>query len=175
MSGETGLAGVVAQAMAEAPPIVADAVQLPLIDVGMVEAERAAGVTIGQAVENVRRAGRPKGAMNKRTGALRDYILNQFQHPAVALAQAYSRPVDMLAAELGCTKLEAFTVQVRAAGELLPYIESKMPVAVGIDQRGTIQLVIHGADERPAVVDGGELVGLSAMLWQDEQNQGVEP
>lgn len=174
MSADTGLAGIVAGAMAEAAPIVADAVQLPLIDVGAVEAERQAGVAIGQAVENVRRAGRPKGAINKRTGQLRDFILAQYQHPAVALAQAYSRPVDTLAAELGCSKLEAFTVQVRAAGELLPYIESKMPVAVGIDQRGTIQLVIHGAEQRPATVDGGDLTGLSAMLWDDEQNQGVE-
>lgn len=172
MSAESGLAGVVADAMAEAAPIAVAAVQLPLLDAEAIETARA-GRDIGQAVEAVRRAGRPKGALNKRTERLRDFILGQHSHPAQVLAQAYSRPVDALAAELGCTRLEAFTVQIRAASELLPYIESKMPVAVDVDARGAIQLVIHGAEQRPATIDGGQLVGLSAMLW-DEENQGVE-
>lgn len=174
MSGE-GMASAVAAAMAEAGPMIG-AVEverlLPLGDAMAIEAARE-GRRIDQAVDLVRKAGRPKGAVNKRTAVMRDYLLTRYPHPGEALAQAYSRPVEVLAAELGCSKLEAFQAQVRAAAELLPYIESKMPVAVAVDARGAISLVIHGADGAAGAVidaDGGEMLGLSAML----RNQGVE-
>lgn len=183
MSGGAGdgLASAVAIAMDAAGPMTAPetaAPLLPLLDEHAVEAARDGSPTrdAGQAVERVRKAGRPPGAINKRTGVLRDFILNQYSHPAVVLAQTYSRPVDDLAAQLGCKRIEAFQVQVKAAAELLPYIESKMPVAVGIDARGAISLVLHGADGASGgVVDaqGIEMLGLTAMLHQSEENQGV--
>ncbi|MFZ4687864.1 MAG: hypothetical protein ACOYLS_01370 [Polymorphobacter sp.] len=174
MSGGEGIASAVAQAMAEAGPMAAPVKieqLLPLGDALAIEAARdgRADRNAGHAVEAVRAAGRPKGATNKRTAAWRDYLLSKYAHPLEVLAQAYSRPVETLAAELGCTKLEAFTAQVKAAAELAPFIESKMPIGVAVDARGTISLVIHGADSGEAV-EGGSAWGLSAML----QNQGVD-
>lgn len=166
MSGGEGLASAVALALAEAGPMIGDdAVQLPLLDVGAVEAARdgVEGRDPGRAVEAVRRAGRPKGATNKRTGAWRDYLLSKYAHPLEVLAQAYSRPVETLAAELGCTRKEAFDSQIRAAAELAPFIESKMPVGVAIDARGVIQLVINGAEPAAIGADASEVMGLSAM------------
>jgi hypothetical protein len=176
MSGD-GIGAALGAALAQAGPLVEpEAVQapLPLGDVEAIEAARDGRPDrdAGQAVQLVRKAGRPKGAMNKRTGQLRDYLLSRYAHPLEVLAQTYTRPAEVLAAELGCTKLEAFQQQVRAAAELAPYIESKMPVAVGIDARGTVQLVINGAEAAGgAIIDaeGVTLGGLSAML----QNQGV--
>jgi hypothetical protein len=177
MSGGDGIGAALAQAMAEAGALVEPApvqVALPLGDAEAIEAARdlRPDRDAGHAVQAVRKAGRPKGASNKRTGQLRDYLLSRYAHPLEVLAQAYSRPVETLAAELGCSKVEAFGLQVRAAAELAPFIESKMPVAVGIDARGTVQLVIHGGEAAGgAVIDaeGVTLGGLSAML----QNQGV--
>jgi hypothetical protein len=56
-------------------------------------------------------------------------------HPALALARAYSTPVELLAAQLDCSKLEAFQCQMRAAAEVLPYVEGKQPVQVDVRQR----------------------------------------
>jgi hypothetical protein len=158
-----GIAAVVADAIDQAGPPPAPQPLLPLLDAHEIEAARDQGASIGKAVaEQARRPGRPRGALNKRTAAFREAILARYAHPAEALAAAYSRPVDTLAAELGCTKLEAFGLQIRAAGELLPYIESKMPVAVGVQAEGQIRFVL-AADNGAQVIDGGQLTGLDAL------------
>lgn len=92
------------------------------------------GRDAGTAVAVQRRLGRgrPPGARNRRNAKFRDQILALGPHPAIALQRAYSRPVEVLAAELGCSPLEAFQIQVRAAAELLPYIEGKQPVTVDL-------------------------------------------
>ena len=176
MSGGDGISAAVASALAEAGPMIEpEPVQalLPLADAEAIEAARdqREDRDAGQAVQLVRKAGRPKGASNKRTAQIRDYLLSRYAHPLEVLAQTYSRPVEALAAELGCSRIEAFKVQVSAAAELAPFIESKMPVAVGIDARGTVQLVINGAEAVPGGfidAEGVVMGGLSAML----QNQG---
>jgi hypothetical protein len=110
---------------------------------------------------------------------MRDFLLAQFTHPLVVLAQTYSRPVETLAAELGCSHLEAFQLQVKAAVELAPYVESRMPVAVNVDARGTIALTIHGLDGVQSVDEGTLIEGFALrgqMLDAVEEaveNQGV--
>lgn len=89
-----------------------------------------------------KRAGRPKGSRNRRSEELCRFVLAQHGHPLQALAQLWDRPVHLLAAELGCTAMEAMGLQIRAASEALPYFESKKPVSVQSDGR-LIQLVIH--------------------------------
>lgn len=84
------------------------------------------------AVLERRGPGRPKGAINKRTEDLRRFLLARFKHPIVALAEVYSIPVDELARELGCDKVDALTLQLRAAAEVAPYVDSKMPAKVHI-------------------------------------------
>ena len=179
MATDSGLGAAVASALAVAGEIVADeaAPMLPLLDAGqLAEAGGVAG-GIARAADQARRGpGRPRGAMNKRTAKVRDYLLSRYVHPAEALAQAYSRPVDVLAVELGCSKLEAFQAQMRAAAELLPYIESKMPVAVSGDIRGQVVMTIGGLTgaEGAHVIDAeAGITGLLAMALTDEENQGV--
>ena len=169
-----GVAAVVEQLMAEAGAIERQPL-LPLADAHLV----ADGIDAGLAapIDAARRAGRPKGALNTRTAQFRDWILGKAPHPGEALASIYARPVDVLVAELGCTKLEALDRQIRAAAELLPYVESKMPVAIGVSAEGQIQLVLaSGAGAGAQVIEGtATLTGLDALAFATVENQGVEP
>lgn len=63
----------------------------------------------------------------------------------VVLAEIYSRPVDVLAAELGCDRLEAFRMQLSAAEKLAPFVHAKQPVAIQIDPSGVVKLIIETA------------------------------
>lgn len=103
-----------------------------------------AGLEPRQAVEQARRVGRPRGAVNKRTGKVRDWLLARYAHPLEHLASIYSRPVDALASELGCSKLEAMQLQTRAAVELAPYIEGKQPVTLDVATRNDLVLIVPG-------------------------------
>lgn len=125
------------------------------------------------AVDRAAGRGRPKGSRNRRSEELVTFILSQHAHPLLALASTYSRPVAVLAAELGCTKLEAFQIQQRAMAELAPYIESRKPVAVQVDTR-VIQLTIHqGAQGDGQTVAEGLHLEMAAPLDEGEQNQGL--
>jgi hypothetical protein len=172
-----GVAAAVDQAMAEAGDVPAVQPMLPLADPGAVAAAIDAGAHGSAAVDQARKAGRPKGSANRRTEAFRSFILARYPHPGEALAATVGRPVDVLAAELGCTKAEAFREQMRCAAELLPYIESKMPVAIGVSAEGQIQLVLaSGAGAGAQVIDGqATLTGLDALAMATVENQGVEP
>lgn len=97
------------------------------------------------AVAERRGRGRPAGSVNKRNAKFRDQILALGPHPAIALQRAYSTPVDVLAAQLECTRLEAATLAIRAATELLPYIEGKQPVTVDLRERHDVVLLMAGA------------------------------
>ena len=71
--------------------------------------------------------GRPKGAKNKRQQQLQAWLLAKgYRHPAVILAETYSRPVQDLRKALSCTKLEAYQLQLKAAEALMPYFEGKV-------------------------------------------------
>lgn len=121
------------------------------------------------AVAMARRAGRPKGSPNRRTAKLRDYILAHHAHPAEVLAKTYSRPVDVLAAELECTKAEAYALQLKAAAELLPYVEGKMPVQVDVTSGGLPVMILPGFNVPMQAVDElGQIVqrdGIDAIDW----------
>ena len=146
-----------------------DAEQLELIR------DRLPGRDAGAAVVVDRRRGRgrPPGARNRRTAKFRDQILAMGPHPAIALQRAYSRPVELLAAELECTKLEAFGVQVRAAAELLPYVEGKQPVTVDLRQHHDAVIVMAGAPG----VGAAELMAaaeqaVEGMIFDLEEGEG---
>lgn len=167
--GKIGLTAAVA-AIGEAVEPSAP-VQLPLMPT-----ERESEVAAIEQGERGR--GRPPGARNKSTSAWIDYILARYPAPAVALAATYARPVQGLADELGCDKLEAFKVQIACATNLMPYIHQKQPLAVQVDARGVVQLVIAldptaalAAEELQAEADGlvfeGEIVTA-------EQHAGIE-
>lgn len=125
---------------------------LPLLDARALSIELDRGGLRQDAVLAARRVGRPKGSRNRRSEELARFVLAHHSHPMMVLAQVYSRPVEVLAAELGCTAAEAMAMQVRAASEALPYFESKKPVALQLDAR-VIQLVMQTAGGAPANED----------------------
>jgi hypothetical protein len=102
--------------------------------------------------------GRRPGSLNRRNAKFREQLLGLYPHPAEALARAYSTPVHQLAAQLGCSKLEAAQIGIRAAAELLPYIEGKAPISVDVRRRNDVVLIMPGAgvgDEQLAAINAG--------------------
>lgn len=102
--------------------------------------------------------GRPRGS-----GAAADwrrYMLERYRSPLVVLAETYSRDVGQLASELGCTRLEAFDRQLRAAIEAAGYLHSKAPASLQVDGVAVAPLVFGvtpgmasrlGMEARPVV------------------------
>ena len=85
------------------------------------------------------------------------------------MAKTYSRPVEVLAAELECSKAEAYALQIKAAAELLPYVEGKMPVQVDVTSGGLPVMILPGFNAPIVSVDElGRRVaedGLDAIDW----------
>jgi hypothetical protein len=154
----------VGKVVAEAVEQPARAVQLPLLPVE-VAAELPGGVELGAAIE-ARRRGRPPGSVNRATAEWRDWLLRRYRSPLEALAETYSRPVDVLAAELRCTLLEAMQLQQRAAIELAPYLHGKAAVEVNLTGRGLVGLTIVTGQAGDGA--GGDLVIDGTLV----ENQG---
>jgi hypothetical protein len=143
---------------------------LPLRDVEQLQ------LIPGEVTENVRRAprgrGRPAGAGNKRREEVRNYLLSRYAHPLEVLAQTYSRPADVLAAELGCKKIEAAALQIRCAVELAPYVEGKMPVAIDLTAKSDVVLVMTAPGQAAATAAAISEHGIEAVDWSEVN---VEP
>jgi hypothetical protein len=114
---------------------------------------RDAGTAV--AISERRGPGRRPGSLNRRNAKFREQILTLAGgvHPALALARCYAMPVDALAAVLGCSKLEAFQCQMRAATEVLPYVESKQPVDVNVNRRSDVVLIMPGGGVASETID----------------------
>lgn len=96
--------------------------------------------------------GRPEGSKNRRTVEMADYLLSQFTSPLVALARIYSTPVEVLAAALQCTKLEALQEIRLAAIAVKDHVHPKMPVAVNVNNR---EIHLHIVETLPVSDAGG--------------------
>ena len=102
----------------------------------------------------------------------RAFILAQGGHPGVFLQRVMDRPVELLAAELGCDKRDALDRQIRCATELMPYVEGKMPVNVNVAVRGDFSLI---AGAGTGLFDGIEDADFDELpqLGFAEENQPV--
>lgn len=100
--------------------------------------------------------GRKKGSRNKRNDDFARYLLQFGPHPGITLMRIQGRPVELLAAELGCDKLAAAHLQARAASELMPFMESKMPVKADVALHGQVTWV---EDRSGLPIDGGLVEG----------------
>jgi hypothetical protein len=138
---------------------------------------RDAGTAV--AIDRRRGRGRPAGALNKRNAKFREQLLALAPHPALALARAYSTPVEALAAQLGCSLLEAAQLGIRAAAELLPYVESKQPVDVNLTRRNDVVLIMPGAGCSPEQLDAIALEAQEGMTdgidWEGSEIIDVLP
>jgi hypothetical protein len=70
--------------------------------------------------------GRPRGRHNHRTQAWVDHLLKRYPSPLETLAQIQASPIDALAAELHCTRLEALIQKRHAAEALAPFVHQKL-------------------------------------------------
>jgi hypothetical protein len=135
---DTGVAAAVGDLIDEAGALVLQPSLFP--------SDQLAGLAkIDGEVLKTRAPGRPPGSMNQRTRAFRDYILARHHggHPVDGMIEAYQRPVHALAAELGCTKLEALRVQLDCRRIVLEYVEGKMPVSVNVNSQTGIAVIFE--------------------------------
>lgn len=99
--------------------------------------------------------GRKRGSKNRQNRAFQEYLLQFGPQPGVTQMRFLGRPVEQLAAELECTKLEAAQLQIRCDDNLLPYFASKMPVAVAHRFEGDVTINFFDGG---GMIDGGELL-----------------
>ena len=133
-------------------PAEADQVDLPLVPVADHEA-----------MPEPTSGGRPGGSVARKTAEWQAYMLARYRSPLVVMAETFSRSVAELSAELGCTKLEAFDRQLKAADALAPFIHSKMPAAVQLD----------GAPMAPVVLNVSQAMAVRLGVAQTQAEAGV--
>lgn len=162
--------------MADQPPSVVDAEIIEARDLVLLAdpeqlnllTEEKGGDAAAAVIEHGRRGrGRPRGSLNRRNAKFRDQLLAIAPHPALALVRAYSTPVEQLAAQLGCTKHEAAQLGIRAAAELLPYVESKQPVDVNVKQRNDVVMIMPGQGITDAQIEAmrSEIAEADEIDW----------
>lgn len=154
-SEKEGVAGVVAEAVAQAEAewFEPEDVALPL---GLVDGDGRAKRSEPGQVATVRGRGRPKGARNKKTEAMREHILSRYRSPLTVLAEIYTRPVADLARELGCKVVEAHKIQQDAAAQLLPYLHSKAPIEVTGKDGAHVSLFVGIMAAQPGGLQPGD-------------------
>lgn len=113
----------------------------------------------GKAVIEYRRragaGGRKPGAKNRRTADTAKYLAQFGPDPLVGMQRLASRPIDLLAAELGCSRYEAAQLQVRCMAEVAPYVHSKMAAKVPTSGAGHMTLIMQGGDGEVAYMPLG--------------------
>lgn len=138
--------------------------------------------------------GRPPGSRNRRTKATADWLLSLYRSPLAVMAEGYSmspadflrsaglRPDEKTEAGEACFSndllLEAVKLQMRFAEAVAPYVHQRLPLAVQVDAKASVQLSVEGvsvparglvAGDREAedVVDG-EVLGVRLALKSDD-------
>jgi hypothetical protein len=107
-----------------------------------------------------KRGGRPRGSRNRRSEELVGWLLKGYRHPLHEAMDAISAGPVELAQRWQIKRSEAAAIWRQLVGEVLPYFESRKPVALQVDTRA-IQLILHrheggaGAD-LPPWLDGAE-------------------
>ena len=141
-------------------------------------------------------AGRPKGALNRRTREFRRrYKAAGYKDPLMFLGEVISRDAAELARAFKCKKAEVLPWQIKAAQALAPYLHSRMPQAVHVED-GRLPLLVVGkieadsdearvldaegytvvtapAESTPPAVDEGEELPLLPADAQEAENQRV--
>lgn len=128
--------------------------------------------------------GRPAGARNRRTQEIADYLLARYRSPLEGLAAIQGRNVRVLAAELGLEApsfdqlVELLRLQIKAAEALAPYVHQKQPVAVQVDSRGVVQLVIERHHDGAARAEHGgagvRMLDVTPVTDESENNEKSE-
>ena len=134
---------------------------LPFADVAFDESGRAAP----------RHGGRKKGAVNKKTRELVQYLRGRYSHPLEGMAQVWSRPAAELAKDMSCTLKDAAAFQQTCRRDAMPYYESKMPIAVSVsDQRNIVSFGFIDSDGMMQLPEFTEADGVDGEIIEPENN-----
>lgn len=158
-AAKSGAASAIDEAMDEADELVLAPV-LPLFGPEGAKAHRA-----GKAVA-ARKAGRPPGAKNKRTEAIREWFVAKFGHPMEKIGQLVNTPTLELAGELRCEPEKALQIQKDCLFRMLEYIEQKQPASVEVGVEGDLVLKIGRVGEADA-----EVARVKPLVLENEDNQ----
>jgi hypothetical protein len=120
-------------------------------------------------------AGRPPGSGNLATKEFREFLLARGVSPLVQIMRWSMHTPTSLAAELGCTRLEAFDRLKDLWGELAPYLHQRMPQAVEVDQRSAGMLILGAitADQAREIGRRWGVSDLQLVAQEVQQNQAV--
>ena len=138
------------------------------------ELGRSAGpLAMARHAREKRGRGRPAGVPNRRSDDFRNYLLQFGRHPAIVMMEiASSQPEALMEIsrhldpeKRKMTFGEAQALRVRCAEGLLPYVESKKPVAVDLSVDGDFVLAVPGLNVNPE--DEGGLLGGDEVLIGD--------
>lgn len=120
--------------------------------------------------------GRTPGSRNKRTVDFAKFLLQHGRHPAITMMEIQATPPEMLverSRQMDPTKRQlsygdAQSLRVRCAEALMPYLESKKPVAADINIRGVMVREEIGEIRRVdgTVIDGG-ILGVASDIDPD--------
>ncbi len=120
-------------------------------------------------------AGRPPGAGNVATKEFREFLLARGVSPLTQIMRWSMHTPTSLAAELKCTRLEAFRLLVDLWAELAPYLHQKMPQAVEVDQRSAGVLILGAitADQAGEIARRWGVQDLALVAQEIQQNQAL--
>lgn len=170
MSG--GVKTALNAAMDDSPddPTMTDLVQGGLFDLDETETGRLdAPSPLAAALVPVKaKRGRPLGAKNRRTEAVTAWLLQQARHPVQVMMEAYAMTPVQLAERIGLRQVrrtktvegeevevgepywpndllvDLLKLQLRMAEAAAPYVAQKLPQAVQIDAKASVQFVVEG-------------------------------
>lgn len=152
----------------------------PLTPEEILEAKERLGPDAGRLslvrdAREARKRGRPAGSRNKRTDDFARLLLSRGQHPAFTLMEIQATDPELLIEASKQEKVHSFSqktgkpnvvierlsyaeaqgLRIRCAEALLPYLESKKPIAVDATIRG-VRVIEQRGEMKPvgATVDG---------------------
>lgn len=129
--------------------------------------------TIGEDVERTGKPGRPKGAVNKTTAQMIEFIQRTKGDPRIALARVMATSIDELRQTLGCNRLEAYDRWAQAVFWLLPYMAGKPALELAVKSTSTKLVLFAGMPGQPLALPPGGVVGLlEQAAEQARQEEG---
>jgi hypothetical protein len=185
-TGDAGVAHQIlsnAKSLVEAAQVEAEQLDMlePVTPEEMLEAREDLGPEAGRLAvlkhARERKRGRPAGSRNKRTDDFARYLLSFGQHPAITMMQIQATQPEVLIEASKQSKVHSFnkhgepnvvierlsyeqaqSLRIRCAEGLMPFLESKKPVAVDMSFSGIADLMIEGVthtrQEMHDIVDG---------------------
>lgn len=114
---------------------------------------------------NLRGRGRPKGAKNKKSAALREYIAARYGNPVCLLMARAVADVRSLAAELGADPLDVWKEQNDILKSVLPFVMEKMTpdqVQQNLISLSVSTAVFDAADEKNETMEMADFRQISA-------------